>query len=76
MQWIRVLPPICLPKQQKEARFIWGVDGYVFDKSIDMEVDGESPDYMDEDPRVLMLKKEGTHWELAAIIEATTELKN
>ena len=52
------------------------LDGYVFDKSIDMEVDGESPDYMDEDPRVLMLKKEGTHWELAAIIEATIELKN
>ena len=52
------------------------LDGYVFDKSIDMEVDGESPDYMDEDPRELMLKKEGTHWELAAIIEATTELKN
>ena len=41
-----------------------------------MEVDGESPDYMDEDPRVLMLKEEGTHWEPATIVKATTELKN
>ena len=52
------------------------LDGYVFDKSTDMEVDGEGLDCMDEDPRVLMLKKEGTYQELAAIIEATTELKN
>ena len=37
------------------------LDGYAFDKPIDMEVDGESPDYLDEDPRVLVLKEEGTH---------------
>ena len=38
----------------------WKV-GYLFDKPADMEVDGEGPDYMDEDLRVLMLKEEGTH---------------
>ena len=38
----------------------WKV-GYVFDKPADMEVDGEGPDYMDEDLRVLTLKEEGTH---------------
>jgi len=37
------------------------LDGYAFDKLVDMEVDGESPDYMDEDPKVLTLKEEGTH---------------
>ena len=41
-----------------------------------MEVDGESIDYMDENPRVLMLKEERTHWELVTIVEATTKLKN
>ena len=41
-----------------------------------MEVDGESTDYMDENPMALMLKEERTHWEPTAIIEATTELKN
>ena len=51
------------------------LDAYVFDKPIDMEIDGESTDYMDEDPMVLMLREEKTHWELAAIVEATTELK-
>ncbi|KAK9998068.1 hypothetical protein SO802_017671 [Lithocarpus litseifolius] len=34
------------------------LDGYVVDKPADMEVNGEGPDYMDEDPRVLMLKEE------------------
>ena len=29
------------------------LDGYAFDRPIDMEVDSESPDYMDEDPRML-----------------------
>ena len=64
-------------------KFIWEwmdnidcLDGYAFDKLANMEVDGESPDYIDEDPRVLMLKEEGTHWKLVAIVEATTELKN
>jgi len=38
------------------------LDGYVFDKPANMDVDGEGLDYMDEDPRVLMLKEEGTHW--------------
>ena len=52
------------------------LDGYAFDKHTDMEVDGESPNYMDEDPRVLMLKEEGTHWEITSMVEATTELKN
>ena len=37
------------------------LDSYAFDKPVDMEVDGESPNYMDEDPRVLMLKEEGTY---------------
>ena len=52
------------------------LDGYAFDKHADMEVDGESPNYTDEGPRVLMLKEEGTHYEPAAIVEATIELKN
>ena len=52
------------------------LDGYVFNKPSIMDVDGESPNYMDEDLRVLMLKKEGTHCEPATIVEATTELKN
>ena len=51
------------------------LDAYVFDKPIDMEIDGESTDYMDEDPMVLMLREEKTHWEPTAIVEATTELK-
>ena len=52
------------------------LDGYAFDKLVDMEVDGESPNYMDEGPGVLMLKEEGTHWELVAIVEAKIKLKN
>ena len=52
------------------------LDAYVSDKPIAMKVDGESTDYMDEDPMVLMLREEGTHWEPATIVEATTELKN
>lgn len=35
------------------------LDGYVFDKLANMEVNGEGTDYMDEDPRVLMLKEKG-----------------
>ena len=31
---------------------------------------------MDEDPLVLMLREEETHWEPLAIVEATIELKN
>ena len=38
------------------------LDRYVFDKPANMDVDGEGLDYMDEDPRVLMVKEEGTHW--------------
>ena len=41
-----------------------------------MKIDDEGMDYMDEDPPVLMLREEGTRWEMPAIIEATTELKN
>ena len=41
-----------------------------------MKIDDEGMDYMDEDPLVLMLREEGTRWEMPAIIEATTELKN
>ena len=52
------------------------LDDYVFDKPTNMDVDGEGQDYMDEDPRVLMLKDEGTQWELAAITKTTTKLKN
>ena len=37
------------------------LDGYVFNKPTDMEVDGEGLDYMAKDPRVLMLKEEGTY---------------
>ena len=37
------------------------LDSYAFSKLADMEVDGESPNYMDEDLRVLMLKEAGTH---------------
>ena len=37
------------------------LDAYVIDKLEDMEVDGESTDYMDEDPKVLMLKEERTY---------------
>ena len=52
------------------------LDAYVTDKPIDMEIDGEGTNYMDEDPMVLMLREEETHWEPPAIVEATTELKN
>ena len=52
------------------------LDAYVSDKPIDMEIDGESMDYMDEDLMVLMLREEGTRWEPLAIIEAITKLKN
>ena len=45
-------------------------------KPTDMEIDDEGVDYMDEDPLILMLREEGTHWEMLAIIKATTELKN
>ena len=41
-----------------------------------MEVDGESTDYMDEDPKVLMLREERTRQEPTPIVKATTELKN
>ena len=41
-----------------------------------MEVDGESTDYMDEDPKVLMLREERTQWEPVAIFKVTTKLKN
>ena len=52
------------------------LDAYVTDKPIDMEINGEGMDYMDEDPLVLMLRKEGTRREPPAIVEATTKLKN
>ena len=52
------------------------LDAYVINKLTDMENNDEGMDYMDEDPLVLMLRKEGTRWEPLAIIEATTQLKN
>ena len=52
------------------------LDAYVINKLTDMENNDEGMDYMDEDPLVLMLRKEGTRWEPLAIIEATIELKN
>ena len=52
------------------------LDAYISDKPIDMEIDGESIDYMDEDPMVLMLREEGIHWEPTAIVETKIELKN
>ena len=48
----------------------------VFDKPTNTDVDGEGQDYMDEDPRVLILREQGTHYEPVAITKATTELKN
>ena len=41
-----------------------------------MKIDEEATDYMDEDPKLLMLREEGTYQEPPAIIEATTELMN
>ena len=52
------------------------LDAYVIDKPTYMEIDGEGTDYMNEDPMVMMLMEEETHWEPLAIVEATTELKN
>ena len=52
------------------------LDAYMSYKPIDMGVNDENIDYMDENPMVLMLREEETHWEPGAIIEATTELKN
>ena len=52
------------------------LDAYISDKPIDMEIDGESIDYMDEDPMGLMLREEGIHWEPTAIVKAKIELKN
>ena len=51
------------------------LDAYVTNKTTDMEIDGEGKNYMDEDPMVLMLREEGTHWEPLAINEAIIELK-
>ena len=52
------------------------LDTFVIDKPTDMEIDNEDMDYMDEDPPILMLREEGTSWEMPAIIKATTKLKN
>ena len=52
------------------------LDAFVNDKPTNMEIDDEATDYMDEDPTVLMLRKEGTHWEPPTIVEATIKLKN
>ena len=52
------------------------LDTYMTDKPTDIEIDGEGTDYMNEDPMVLMLMEEETHWEPLSIVEATTELKN
>ena len=52
------------------------LDALVTDKPTDMENDDEATDYMDQDPSVLMLREEGTCWEMPTIIEAITELKN
>ena len=52
------------------------LDAYVNDKPTNMEIDGEGTNYMNEDPMVLTLREEGTHWEPLAIVEATTEFKN
>ena len=52
------------------------LDAFVTDNPTYMEIDDEATDYMDEDPSVLMLGEEGTHWEPPAIVEATTKLKN
>ena len=51
------------------------LDAFVTDKPTNMEIDEEATDYMDEDPAVLMLREEGTYWELPTIVEATIELK-
>ena len=49
------------------------LDDFVTDKPIDIEIDKEAMDYMDEDPTILMLREEGTHWEPPTIVEATTD---
>ena len=46
------------------------------DKPTDMEIDTKGTDYIDEDPMVLMLKRERTRWKPPAIVEAITELKH
>ena len=52
------------------------LDAFMTDKPTSMKIDGEATNYMDEDPMVLMLREEGTHWEPPVIIKVTTELKN
>ena len=37
------------------------LDAFMIDKPIDMEIDEETTNYMDEDPKILMLKEEGTY---------------
>ena len=49
---------------------------WMLDNPTDMQIDIEGTDYMDEDPMVLMLREEGAHWGLPAIVKAITELKN
>lgn len=51
-------------------------EDYALDKATYMDVDGEDQDYMDEDPKVLMLREEGTHYKPTAITVAIIELKN
>ena len=58
---------VCPSTKRRHDLFEWWMDNlewledYVFDKPTDMDVNGEGQYYMDEDPRVLMLKEEGTH---------------
>ena len=47
----------------------------MLDNPTDMQIDTEGTNYMDEDPMVLMLKEEGAHQGLPAIVEAITKLK-
>ena len=49
---------------------------WMLDNPTDMQIDTEGTDYMDEDLMVRMLREEGAHWGLAAIVETITELKN
>jgi len=44
------------------------LDAFVTNKPTDMEVEEEAIDYIDVDPTVLMLRKEGAHWEPPAIV--------
>ena len=52
------------------------LDAFMADKPTNMEIEEEASDYMDIDPTILTLRKEGAYWEPPAIVKSITELKN